>query len=254
MLKTRVMPCLLLMNQGLYKTVKFKNPDYVGDPINAIKIYNEKEVDELIFLDITASSEKRSPDYKIITDIASECFMPLCYGGGITNLDQVKRILEIGVEKVSLNTSAIDNPRLIEEIAGAFGSQSVIVSIDVKRNFWGKLEVYRDRGTKSIGMPPVAFAKKMADHGAGELLITSIDREGTWDGYDVELLNSITSAVDIPIIANGGAGSLDDLGNAVKKGRASAVAMGSMVVYQKKGLGVLINFPKRNDLESILSV
>ena len=247
------MPCLLLMNKGLYKTVKFKNPDYVGDPINAIKIYNEKEVDELIFLDITASVEQREPDYKIITDIATECFMPLCYGGGITRLDQVKKILEIGVEKVSINTSAIENTQLITEIANSFGNQSVIVSIDVRKNFWGKSEVYKNRGMKTIGLDPVSFAKKMEDAGAGELLITSIDKEGTWDGYDIDLLNSITSSVNIPVIANGGAGKLSDLKDAVITGGASAVAMGSMVVYQKKGLGVLINFPQRDNLEILLN-
>ena len=247
------MPCLLLMNKGLYKTVRFKNPDYVGDPINAIKIYNEKEVDELIFLDITASSERREPDYKIITDIATECFMPLCYGGGITTLDQVKKILEIGVEKVSVNTSAIDNPQLITDIANAFGNQSVIVSMDIKKNFWGKGEVYRNRGSKSAGLDPVSFAKKMESAGAGELLITSIDREGTWDGYDLDLISSITSSVNIPVIANGGAGKLSDLESAVKTAGASAVSMGSMVVYQKKGLGVLINFPKRDNLELLLN-
>jgi imidazole glycerol-phosphate synthase subunit HisF len=247
------MPCLLLMNKGLYKTVKYKDPNYVGDPINAIKIYNEKEVDELIFLDITASIEGRKPDYKIIKDIASECFMPLCYGGGITHLDEVKRILEIGVEKVSLNTAAIDHPKLITEIANSFGSQSVIVSMDVRKNFWGKQEVYRARGTKSIGEDPVSFAKKMESMGAGELLVTNVDREGTWSGFDLDLIKSITSEVSIPVIVNGGAGNLSHLESVVKDAHASAVALGSMVVYQKKGLGVLINFPKRNELEILLN-
>jgi cyclase len=165
----------------------------------------------------------------------------------------VKKILEIGVEKVSINTSAIENPQLITEIANSFGNQSVIVSIDVKKNFWGKSEVYKKRGMKSIDFDPVSFARKMEDAGAGELLITSIDKEGTWDGYDIDLLNSITSSVNIPVIANGGAGKLSDLKDAVKTGGASAVAMGSMVVYQKKGLGVLINFPKRDNLELLLN-
>jgi cyclase len=240
------------MNKGLYKTVKFKNPAYVGDPINAIKIYNEKEVDELIFLDIAASSENRSPDYKIISNIASECFMPLCYGGGIKSLEEVKRILEIGVEKVSLNSAVIQKPKLVTEIATAFGSQSVIVSIDIKKNFWGKMEVFSNRGTKSIGENPLSFAKKMEEYGAGELLITSIDKEGTWDGYDTDMLNTITSSINIPVIANGGAGTMNHLKEAVEIGGASAVAMGSMVVYQKKGLGVLINFPKHTELEQIL--
>ena len=253
MLKTRVMPCLLYCNRGLYKTVKFKNPNYIGDPINAIKIFNEKEVDELIFLDITASSEKREPDFKMISDIASECFMPLCYGGGVKTIDQIRKIFEIGVEKISLNTSAIDTPQLVTDAAKLFGSQAVIVSVDIKMNFWGKSEVVKNRATKSIGEHPVVFVKRMEDAGAGELLITSVDREGTWQGYDVELIEAITSSVTIPVIANGGAGNLFHIEEVVKKSKASAVALGSMAVYQKKGFGVLINFPKREDIEKALN-
>jgi cyclase len=252
MLKTRVMPCLLYYNRGLYKTVKFKNPSYIGDPINAIKIYNEKEVDELIFLDITASVENREPNYKVISDIASECFMPLCYGGGISTMDQVKRILEIGVEKVSFNHAAINNPSLISDAARDFGNQAVVVSIDVKRNFWGNYEVMQKRGTKSIGENPVDFAQKMETLGAGEILLTSVDREGTWEGYDYELLKQVANAVNVPVIVNGGAGSLLHLEQAAKLGKASGLALGSMVVYQKKGMGVLINFPPRVELEKIL--
>lgn len=253
MLKTRVMPCLLYYNRGLYKTIKFKNANYVGDPINAIKIYNEKEVDELIFLDIMASKEGREPDYKIIKDIASECFMPLCYGGGITTLNQVKKIMEIGVEKVSFNAACVHNPSLITVTANDFGSQAVIVSIDVKKNMWGKYEVVKNSGTKSIGIHPVAFAKKMVELGAGEILLTAIDREGTWDGYDLDLIKSVTDAVNIPVIANGGAGNLNHLAEAAKIGNASGLVIGSMAVYQKKGMGVLINFPNRTALETILA-
>jgi len=252
MLTTRVMPCLLYYNRGLCKTVKFKNPSYVGDPVNAIKIYNEKEVDELIFLDITATAENREPDYKIIRSIATECFMPLCYGGGITSVEQVKKIFEIGVEKVSFNHAAIHHPSLITDVAKDFGSQAVIASIDVKKNIWGKYEVYQKRGTKTTGQHPVAFAKKMEDMGAGEILLTSIDREGTWEGYDNELILRITESVSIPVIVNGGAGNLAHLEQAVKVGNASGLALGSMVVYQKKGMGVLINFPLRTELEKIL--
>lgn len=251
MLQVRAMPCLLLMNKGLYKTIKFKNPNYIGDPINAVKIFNEKEVDELIFLDITASSEKRKPDFKVINEIATECFMPLCYGGGISTLDEVKQILGVGVEKISLNTVAVEHPELITAIAKDFGSQSIIVSMDVKKNMWGKYQVYYKRGAKSTGENPVAFAKRMQELGAGELMITSIEREGTWEGYDVELLKSISSEVKIPVIANGGAGNISHLEDAVKKGGASAVSLGSMAVYQKKGHGVLISFPSRKELDSI---
>ena len=252
MLKTRVMPCLLYYNRGLYKTVKFKNPAYIGDPINAIKIYNEKEVDELIFLDITASAENREPNYKVIIDIASECFMPLCYGGGITTLEQVKKILEIGVEKISFNHAAINNPSLVSSAARDFGNQAVVVSIDVKKNFWGKYEVVQKRGTKSIGENPVDFARRMESIGAGEILLTSVDREGTWEGYDLELIKQVTDAINIPVIVNGGAANLQHLEQAVKTGKASGLALGSMVVYQKKGMGVLINFPPRAELEKIL--
>jgi len=252
MLKTRVMPCLLYYNSGLYKTVRFKNPAYIGDPINAIKIYNEKEVDELIFLDITASTDNREPNYKVISDIASECFMPLCYGGGITTLDQVKKILEIGVEKISLNHAAIKNPTLVSNAARDFGNQAVVVSIDVKKNFWGKYEVVYKRGTKSTGNHPVDFVKRMESAGAGEILLTVVDREGTWHGYDIELIKQVTDAVTIPVIVNGGAGNLAHLTQAVKEGKASGLALGSMVVYQKKGMGVLINFPPRTELEKIL--
>jgi cyclase len=233
--------------------VKFRDPSYIGDPINAIKIYNEKEVDELIFLDITASAENREPNYKVISDIASECFMPLCYGGGISTLDQVKRIMEIGVEKVSLNRSAIQDPGLVTSAAKAFGSQAVIVSIDVKKNFWRKYEVVGKRGTSSTGENPVSFAKRMVEIGAGEILLTSVDREGTWEGYDTELLRQVTESVNVPVIANGGAGNLAHLQQAVEVGHASALALGSMVVYQKKGMGVLINFPAREQLEKILT-
>ena len=253
MLKVRVIPCLLYYKKGLYKTVKFKDPSYIGDPINAIKIYNEKEVDELILLDIEASVDNREPNYKLITEIASECFMPLAYGGGIKKLDEVKKILEIGVEKISLNTSAAINIQLVSEIANAFGCQSVIGSIDVKNNFFGKKEVVINRGKKSIKETPVKYAKILEEAGTGEILLTSVDKEGTWNGFDLDLILDITSSVKIPVIANGGAGSLNDIQYAVKNGGASAVAMGSMVVYQKKGMGVLINFPERKVLEEILS-
>lgn len=253
MLATRVIPCLLYQDGSLVKTVRFKNPSYVGDAINAIKIYNEKEVDELIFLDITASAENRAPDLEIIKQIASECFMPLAYGGGITSLEQVREILRVGVEKVSFNSAAINNPQLITETAKAFGTQCVVVSIDVKKNFWGKPEVYGDRATQSTKENPVDFARRMEDLGAGELLLTSVDREGTWEGFDIELVGKVGNAVKIPVIAHGGGGTLGQIQDVVKLGKASAVALGSLVVYQKKGMGVLINFPKRKNLLELLS-
>ncbi len=252
MLETRIMPCLLLMDDGLYKTIQFKKPGYVGDPINAIKIFNDKEVDELVFLDITATEKQKGPNFKLIEDIASECFMPLAYGGGISTLDQAKRIFEIGVEKIALNSAAINNPKLIEDISKIYGIQSIIVSIDYKKNLWGKVFVHGQRGRKSIGKTPEIFAKEMEQFGAGEIMLTSIEREGTWQGLDIEMLQKVADAVNIPVIANGGTGNMTHIQEAVKQGGASAVTLGSMCVYQKQGLGVLINFPKRKDILEVL--
>ena len=252
-MQTELFRVCFIKDGSLVKTVKFKNPSYVGDAINAIKIYNEKEVDELIFLDITATAENRPPDLEIIKEIASECFMPLAYGGGITTLEQVREILRVGVEKVSFNSAAINNLDLITETAKAFGTQCVVVSIDVKKSFWGKYEVYGERATRTIKEDPVDFARKMEDAGAGEILLTSVDREGTWEGFDIELIRKVSDAVKIPVIAHGGGGKLGDIQDAVKLGKASAVALGSLVVYQKKGMGVLINFPKRKNLLELFS-
>lgn len=253
MLIARVIPCLLYQNGRLVKTVKFKNPSYIGDAVNAIKIFNEKEVDELIFLDIAASAENRAPDLDAIKQIASECFMPLTYGGGIKTIGQVREILRAGVEKVSFNTSAIDNPQLISEAAKVFGSQCVMVSIDVKRRFWGKYEVYNNKADCGAGVSPVEFAKSVEDLGAGEILLTSVDREGTWQGLDIDLISQVSNSVKIPVIASGGCGTIGHIEDAVKLGKASAVALGSMAVFQKREMGVLISFPKRKDLLKRLS-
>jgi cyclase len=252
MLKTRVMPCLLLLDGGLVKTVKFRKPDYVGDPVNAIKIYNEKEVDELIFLDITATVQDRSPPFDVISRICDECFMPLCYGGGVRRIDDIRRIFKLGVEKVALNSYVHENPLFLREAADTFGNQSIVGSIDVKRNLLGRPEVWIASGTKNTYLDPVRVAVMMQEHGAGELLVNSIDRDGTWEGYDIELLRKVTAAVEIPVIALGGAGTVDHLGRAVREGGASALAVGSMVVYSGKGMGVLIKFPSRQELESVL--
>jgi imidazole glycerol-phosphate synthase subunit HisF len=252
MLTVRVIPCLLVCNRKLVKTVKFKNPAYVGDPVNAIKIYNEKEVDELIVLDITASVEGRAPNFGMIADIAGECFMPLTYGGGIRKLGDLCRLFKIGVEKVAFNSSVTENPGCIREAVREFGSQSIIASIDVRRGFLGRYDCYIRSGSISAHVHPVEMAKHVEDLGAGEILLTSIDRDGTWQGYDIDILGKITSAVSIPVIACGGAGKIEDFRDAVVLGGASAVAAGSMVVYQKKGMGVLINFPKRDVLTKLL--
>lgn len=249
MLRTRVIPCLQLINESLVKTVKFDNHGYIGDPINTVRIFNELEVDELCFLDIRATLDKRQPNFKILHEIADECFMPLSYGGGVKDPDTAAEILSIGFEKIVINTAAAEQSELITEIAKRSGVQSVIASIDVKRNVWGKYHVYTHDGTKRLDVDPIAYAKQLEDLGAGELLLTSMHQDGTWKGFDVEIIKKITQAVTVPVIANGGAGKLQHITEAVKIGGASAVALGSMVVYQKKGLGVLVNFPDKTDLE-----
>lgn len=252
MLKTRVMPCLLLKKRGLVKTIKFQNPNYVGDPINTIRIFNEKEVDELILLDITATTENKDPNFTLISEVASECFMPLTYGGGIRSIEVAKIIFSLGVEKIVINSYAVKNPRFIRELADVFGSQSIIVSIDAKKNWIGKYIVYSDSGKNPTQYSPVELSQQAEQMGAGEILITSIDRDGTFEGYDTVLIKNVSSSVNIPVIACGGAGSVNDFVEAVIHGGTSAVAAGSMVVYQGKNRGVLINFPLREELESAL--
>ena len=243
MLSTRIIPCLLLRNESLVKTVRFKKFGYIGDPVNTCRIFNELEVDELAFLDILASRERREPNFEILHEIANECFMPLSYGGGIRSLQTAERIFNIGFEKIILNTYPFENPSIITELAEAFGSQSVLLSIDVKKNLWGKYQIYGLSGTCNRKKDPVAWAREVEDRGAGEILLTAIDREGTWKGFDIDLTYRVTSAVNIPVITNGGAGTIGHIGEVVKKGHASAAALGSMVVYQGKDLGVLVNFP-----------
>ena len=252
MLKVRVIPCLLLKNRSLVKTVKFKKYNYIGDPINTVRIFNELEVDELMFLDIFASKEIRDINFEILKDIANECFMPLSYGGNIKSLDDAKKIFAIGFEKVVINSNAFNNLELIEQIAKYFGQQSVVGSIDVKKGLFGGEHIYSRHGKKREKESVVEWAKKLESAGAGELLLTSIDRDGTWSGYDIELTKRVTSSVQIPVIANGGAGSISDIAEVVGRANASACAVGSMVVYQKRGMGVLVNFPDKKSLEKAL--
>lgn len=253
MLIPRVMPCLLLKDGSLVKTVKFKDPAYIGDPINAVRIYNEKEVDELIFLDITATLEKREPSYKILSEIASECFMPVTYGGGVKSIEMIRQILTLGIEKISINSQAVENPDFVRMATNKFGSSTIVVSIDVRKKLFGKYEVCIYGGKKPTGLDPVSFAREVENMGAGEILLTAIDRDGTQEGYDIELMKSVTSAVGIPVIACGGAGKVDDFRTAVKDGGASACAAGSMVVYFGRNRAVLINFPERKKLNEALS-
>ncbi|MDF1678191.1 MAG: AglZ/HisF2 family acetamidino modification protein [Legionellaceae bacterium] len=248
MLKTRVIPTLLLSNQSLVKTVNFKKPVYVGDPCNTVRIFNELEVDELLFLDISASYEKRSPNLKVLKEIADECFMPLGYGGGITTFAEAKAIFDIGFEKVVINTHAASKPSLIKELSAHYGSQAVMVSIDVTKNFFGAYQIKTCAGRKKVKIDLLRWVKTVEAQGAGELLLTNIGHEGTWSGFDLELVRLVSDAVSIPVIAHGGAGSIQHINDVVRAG-ASAVALGSMVVFQKKGMGVLVNFPEKNELE-----
>jgi cyclase len=246
-----VIPSLLLKDQGLVKTVNFKNPKYVGDPINAVRIFNEKEVHELVFLDITASIEKRSPRFDIISNIASECFMPLGYGGGIKTLEQAKKLFGLGVEKIIINSYAIENPLFIRNLADMVGSQSVVVSIDVKKNFFGKYETYVLSGTTKTPWDPISWAQEAERLGAGEIILNSVDRDGTMKGYDISLIKNVSGSVNIPVVACGGAGTVNDFSTAVYEGGASAIAAGSMFVYYGKYRAVLINFPDDEELKSV---
>jgi cyclase len=252
MLRTRVIPALLLRNDSLVKTIRFGKFTYVGDPCNTVRIFNELEVDELLFLDITATRERRPPNLKLLAEIANECFMPLGYGGGIRSLADARAVFETGIEKVVINTAAVARPQVIREVAAVYGNQAVIVSIDVRRGLTGRQSVWISNARRNTGLDPVAWAKQAAEMGAGEILLTSVDREGTWDGFDVQLIRRVADALSVPVIAHGGAGSLKDIGDAVTQGGASAVAVGSMVVFQKRGMGVLVNFPDADSLKEAL--
>lgn len=253
MLRTRVIPVLLLRHESLVKTVGFDRFQYVGDPCNTVRIFNEIEVDELCFLDITATRDGREPDLGLLADIANECFMPLSYGGGIRTFEQAEAILRLGIEKVVLNSAAVETPDVVSQIARHFGSQAVIVSIDCTRDLRGRYKVKTRSGTRATRIEAADLAREAERLGAGEILLTSIDREGSWSGFDVELVKSVTDAVSIPVIAHGGAGTLAHIREVVHAGGASAVALGSMVVFQKKGMGVLVNFPGSAELEKCLA-
>lgn len=253
MLRTRVIPCLLVRRGGLVKTVRFKDPRYLGDPINAVRIFNEKEVDELLVLDISATAEGRGPPMQLLSELASECFMPLAYGGGVRSVEQMRAIFAIGVEKVALNTAAVEDPALVRAAADAFGSQSVVASLDVRKKLLGGYEVVTRGATKGTGLDPVACARTMERSGAGEILLQSVDRDGTMSGYDVDLVRRVAGAVSVPVIACGGAGSVGDLGDVVRKGGAAAAAAGSLFVFQGRHRAVLINFPSQDELGRVLA-
>jgi imidazole glycerol-phosphate synthase subunit HisF len=244
MLRSRIIPCLLVKNKGLVKTVQFSNPKYVGDPINAVKIFNEKEADELVVLDIDATAEGREPDYSMIKNLATECRMPLCYGGGVTSVEQFKKIIALGVEKVAVSAAAIANPDLISRAAEVVGSQSVVVILDVKkRRFTGKYDVFTHNGYRATKQGVVELSANFESLGAGEIVVNSIDGDGGMQGYDFKLMEQVRNAVTVQVTALGGAGSLNDIKLLVDKFGTVGAAAGSLFVFKGKYRAVLINYP-----------
>lgn len=250
MLKHRVIPALLLQGNGLVKTTRFKNPKYVGDPINAIRIFNEKEVDELMVLDITASKEKREPNFEMIEQIAGECFMPLAYGGGVRTVEQAQRIYALGIEKICLQTSVLETPALVTELAQRFGSQSIVVSVDVKRNWFGKPQLFSSATGKALDSNWIERARQLVVAGAGEVLLNAVDKDGTLQGPDLVLIEQLSKALPVPLIALGGVSSLADIKAAVYAG-ASAVAAGAFFVYHGPHRAVLITYPRYSELQAL---
>ncbi|MBN4066825.1 imidazole glycerol phosphate synthase subunit HisF [Simkania negevensis] len=251
MLRTRVIPCLLLRNSSLVKTERFSKPRYLGDPINAVKIFNDKGADELVFLDISATEAGREPAFDLVASIASECFMPFAYGGGISTLEHAKKLIELGAEKVILNHAAIKNPQLVTLLAKELGSQSVVVSIDAKKNLFGSYKVFIKRGTTNTKRSPVELAKEMEERGAGEIFLNAIHRDGTMQGYDLDLIQEVASQIEIPLVASGGAGALEDFSSAQAVG-ASGVSAGAFFVYQGVHKAFLIHYPPEEALQELL--
>lgn len=253
MLRPRITPCLLIKNGGLVKTINFSNPTYVGDPINAVKIFNEKEVDEIMVVDIDASVHQKEPNYGLIKNLAAECRMPLCYGGGIKTVKQVEGIISLGVEKVAISSAAIGNPDLIAKAAAVVGSQSIVVVMDVKRvDSPVPYELFIHNGRKATGLGPVEFAKAAEDLGAGEVVINSIDRDGLMTGYDLQLAREVREATTLPITVLGGAGSLRDIAALIELFGTIGAAAGSLFVFKGSFRAVLINYPNRSEKDALV--
>lgn len=253
MLRPRIIPFLLVKDKGLVKTVKFADPKYVGDPINAVKIFNEKEVDELAILDIDATCDKREPDYKMIENLAAECRMPLCYGGGVRSVEQAKRILSLGVEKVAISSAALEDPSLVSKISEQIGAQSVVVVLDVKKRFLSsKYEVWVQNGKKSTGKCPVEFARRLQELGAGEVVINSIDNDGVMKGYDVNLVDKVRESTNLPLTVLGGAGSHDDIAGLIDRYRIIGAGVGSLFVFKGIYRAVLINYPNHTEKQKLI--
>jgi len=243
-LSPRIIPCLLIHRSGLVKTVQFDKHKYVGDPINAVRIFNEKEVDELVVLDIDASVDGTEPDFEVIANLAAECRMPLCYGGGIKTVEQAKKIIELGVEKISLSSAAVENPQLVTEISQQIGSQSVVVTLDVRTDSKkDELTLWTHNGSQRIDSEPVEFAMKMEQLGAGEIVINNISNDGMMNGYDLELAERFREALNLPMTFLGGAGSTDDIKHLIERIGTAGAAAGSLFVFKGVYKAVLINYP-----------
>jgi len=253
MLRSRIIPCLLVHNKGLVKTTEFKDPKYVGDPINAVKIFNEKEVDELIVLDIDATKEKRGPNFDLIRNLAIECRMPFCYGGGVTTVEEAKKIITLGAEKVAISSAAIYDFPLIKKIGDTVGVQSVVIVIDVsKKGIFGGYEIYTENGQKKTGIKVKDFIQKLNTVEVGEIVINSIDRDGKMLGYDYELIDMVRELTDVPLSVLGGAGSLNDIKSLIARYKIIGAAAGSLFVFKGKYRAVLISYPDRKDKKTLL--
>jgi cyclase len=253
MLRPRIVPCLLVHQGGLIKTVRFCDPTYVGDPINAVRIFNEKEVDELVVLDIDATVRGTGPDFQLIANLAAECRMPLCYGGGVKTIDQANKLISLGVEKVAISAAAIAQPEIVSEISAGIGRQSTVVVLDVrKRSFGGKYDVYVHNGKSRTGLSALTFAQEMESRGAGEIIVNSIDRDGTMKGYDLGFARELRAAVNVPISIIGGAGSLQDIEELVREVGVLGAVAGSLFVFKGKYRAVLINYPAPEQKQQLL--
>tara|TARA_Y100000590_G_C15745825_1_gene1021957 strand:- start:2964 stop:3767 length:804 start_codon:yes stop_codon:yes gene_type:complete len=253
LLSPRIIPCLLIRDKGLIKTLNFGNDKYVGDPLNAVKIFNEKSVDELIVLDIDATANQMEPNYELIRHLAIECRMPLCYGGGIKTKEQAIKILGMGVEKIAISSAAISNPMIINDIAKKVGRQSIVIVLDVKRNkFRNKYSMYTHNGKNKTDLDPIKFAMKVERIGCGEILINSIDHDGKMKGYDNKIIHQIRNKTTVPLTILGGAGSMDDIGRMIEDYGIIGLAAGSLFVFKGKYKAVLINYPDTNEKEKFI--
>lgn len=255
MLRPRIIPCLLVQNNGLVKTVNFKSPKYVGDPINAVKIFNEKESDELVVLDIDATANGAEPNFNLITKLAAECRMPLCYGGGIQTVSQAKRIIGLGVEKIAISSAAMENPLLVSQISNEVGRQSVVVVLDVKKRLFSKdYDIFTHNAKKNTKHNLFEMAAQLEELGAGEIIVNSIDNDGQMKGYDIELALRIKQLVHVPVTVLGGAGSLKDIGDLIHKCGIIGAAAGSLFVFKGVYKAVLINYPKQTEKDELIRV